>query len=98
MLSDKTGTLTQNEMIFRRLMLSADLTFDNEDKVQLQNIAHNEQKDDYRIQKTKMAVQALLLCHNVTPVLDNGVRNLQGSSPDELTLVSFAESLGFTIT
>lgn len=28
-LSDKTGTLTQNEMIFRRLMLSADLNFDN---------------------------------------------------------------------
>lgn len=44
-----------------------------------------------------MAIQALLLCHNVTPVLDDGVRNLQGSSPDELTLVSFAESLGFTI-
>lgn len=82
-LSDKTGTLTQNEMIFRRLMLSADLTFDSEDKVQLQTIAaQNEQKEDYRIQKTQAAIQALLLCHNVTPVLDNGVRNLQGSSPD----------------
>lgn len=49
------------------------------------------------MKKVQRAVQALLLCHNVTPVLDNDVRNLQGSSPDELTLVSFAESLGFCI-
>lgn len=56
-----------------------------------------EDKDNYSVKKVQTAVQALLLCHNVTPVLDNNVRNLQGSSPDELTLVSFAESLGFCI-
>lgn len=39
----------------------------------------------------------LSLCHNVTPVIDEGVRGLQGSSPDELTLVSFAESLGYVV-
>jgi hypothetical protein len=30
-----------------------------------------------------------MLCHNVTPVVENGVDSLQGSSPDELTLVKF---------
>jgi phospholipid-translocating ATPase len=43
------------------------------------------------------AVLALSICHNVTPVIDNDVRGLQGSSPDELTLVSFAESLGYVL-
>ena len=52
---------------------------------------------DYEVERVQRAVQALLLCHNVTPVFDNDVRGLQGSSPDELTLVSFAESLGFRI-
>jgi phospholipid-translocating ATPase len=38
-LSDKTGTLTQNEMIFRKLMLSADLNFESEDIQQLRFLA-----------------------------------------------------------
>jgi phospholipid-translocating ATPase len=40
---------------------------------------------------------ALILCNNVTPVLDDGVRVLQASSPDEIALVKFAEELGFTL-
>jgi len=34
---------------------------------------------------------ALILCNNVTPVIDDGVRILQASSPDEIALVKFAE-------
>jgi magnesium-transporting ATPase (P-type) len=79
-------------------MLSADLTFETQDKSQLQFLAsERENQEEYKVRKVQAAVQALLLCHNVTPVLDNSVRSLQGSSPDELTLVSFAESLGFCI-
>ena len=37
----------------------------------------------------------LILCNNVTPVMDEGARVLQASSPDEIALVKFAESLGF---
>lgn len=40
--------------------------------------------------KVTRAILSLSLCHNVTPVIDNEVRGLQGSSPDELTLVSYA--------
>ena len=43
------------------------------------------------------AIYSLIICHNVTPVLDEDVRGLQGSSPDELTLVGFAEELGFVL-
>jgi phospholipid-translocating ATPase len=38
---------------------------------------------------------ALIICNNVTPVEDNGVRVLQASSPDEIALVKFSEGLGF---
>ena len=38
---------------------------------------------------------ALIICNNVTPVEDDGVRVLQASSPDEIALVRFAEELGF---
>ena len=38
---------------------------------------------------------ALVICNNVTPVQDEGVRVLQASSPDEIALVKFAEELGF---
>lgn len=40
-------------------------------------------------------LNALILCNNVTPVLDEGSRILQASSPDEIALVKFAENIGF---
>ena len=43
-----------------------------------------------RKNKLHRAILSLSICHNVTPVVDNDVRGLQGSSPDELTLVAFA--------
>jgi phospholipid-translocating ATPase len=42
-------------------------------------------------------VSALALCHNVTPIWENGVKEPQGSSPDEVTLVKYAEELGIEL-
>ena len=42
----------------------------------------------------KEILTALCLCHNVTPVIEEGSRHLQASSPDEIALVETAESLG----
>lgn len=39
----------------------------------------------------------LALCHNVTPLMEDGVRTYQASSPDEITLVKLAESMGIVI-
>ena len=36
-----------------------------------------------------------MVCHNVTPTIDNGERVLQASSPDEIALVKLAESIGY---
>jgi phospholipid-translocating ATPase len=36
-----------------------------------------------------------MVCHNVTPVYDeNGTRDFQASSPDEVALVRFIDNLG----
>jgi phospholipid-translocating ATPase len=43
------------------------------------------------------AVLALALCHNVTPVLDDGQWSLQAASPDEVTLVTFAADAGLRL-
>jgi phospholipid-translocating ATPase len=46
----------------------------------------------------KDLMTALILCHNVTPVFDDdGNRSFQASSPDEIALVEFAESVGMKL-
>ena len=46
-------------------------------------------------------ITCLALCHNVTPVYpdanDRTVKEFQASSPDEVALVSFANSLGIEL-
>lgn len=42
-------------------------------------------------------LSAIVLCHNVTPVEDNGERTFQASSPDEIALVKFADELDFKL-
>ena len=47
------------------------------------------------------SITALALCHNVTPVYpdetDKTIREFQASSPDEIALVRFADSLGMNL-
>ena len=46
-------------------------------------------------------ISALALCHNVTPTYpnenDKSIREFQASSPDEIALVRFADSLGMEL-
>ena len=41
------------------------------------------------------AFKCFILCNNVSPVMDNGQRELQAASPDEVALVKFAEEMDF---
>lgn len=48
--------------------------------------------------RVREIVQALALCHNVTPVTeDNGSITYQASSPDEVAIVRWTESVGLTL-
>uniref|UniRef100_A0A8C0L8C7 Phospholipid-transporting ATPase n=1 Tax=Canis lupus dingo TaxID=286419 RepID=A0A8C0L8C7_CANLU len=141
LLTDKTvthlscvlGTLTQNEMVFKRLHLgTVAYGLDSMDEVQshifsIYTQVKPSQSQDPPAQKgptltTKVrrtmssrvheAVKAIALCHNVTPVYEsNGVtdqaeaekqyedscRVYQASSPDEVALVQWTESVGLTL-
>ncbi|XP_052232597.1 probable phospholipid-transporting ATPase IIB [Dreissena polymorpha] len=130
LLTDKTGTLTQNEMVFKKLHLGT-VAFSPEtsDEViahlktafsqsQLSGSQQSRQATPVRrtvVTRVLEAVQALALCHNVTPVYEDGERTeemsaqaeadqqsqqqvvYQASSPDEVALVSWTESVGLTL-
>jgi phospholipid-translocating ATPase len=120
LLSDKTGTLTCNEMVFKKLHLGtaaySDDTF-NEIKSlvasEYQNIRKGTKgtKRQNQAEKVCLAVEALALCHNVTPVYegegqdndrpeaDQGLREVtyQASSPDEVALVEWAGWTGLSL-
>ncbi|GAA6008383.1 hypothetical protein JCM11491_004456 [Sporobolomyces phaffii] len=118
LLSDKTGTLTQNEMEMKKLHLGTmSYGVDSMDEVAHQlatalgekptsgtlttgvAIASSRGRRDMS-SRVKDIVLALGLCHNVTPVIDevDGTITYQASSPDEVAIVRFTESVGLTLS
>ncbi|XP_077446796.1 putative phospholipid-transporting ATPase IIB isoform X4 [Stigmatopora argus] len=142
LLTDKTGTLTQNEMVFKRLHLgTVSYGTDTMDEIQshiIQSYAQNSasgsaaatatasqksqksqasQAPGPKIRKSVSsriheATKAIALCHNVTPVYEScgetdsaeaerdfgdDNRAYQASSPDEVALVKWTESVGLTL-
>ncbi|ELU38737.1 phospholipid-translocating P-type ATPase, putative [Rhizoctonia solani AG-1 IA] len=125
LLSDKTGTLTQNEMEMRKLHLGTiSYGADAMDEVAHQLVVafgseHSTGRTSKRqgslvtgvqlasrgrrdiSSRVRDVVLALALCHNVgvTPVTnDDGTVTYQASSPDEVAIVKWTESVGLTLT
>uniref|UniRef100_A0A1S4JIA1 Phospholipid-transporting ATPase n=1 Tax=Culex quinquefasciatus TaxID=7176 RepID=A0A1S4JIA1_CULQU len=146
LLTDKTGTLTQNEMIFKKIhvgtaaygrdtfpMVSSAIQ-SVYNSINVHGEASPAKPSGYqpRLKKPEgwriwESVKALALCHNVTPVYDNGngingngadrrnsptrsisveapvepsklpEKTYQASSPDEIALVKWTESVGLTL-
>jgi len=123
LLSDKTGTLTQNDMVFKRLVLEQ-YQFTDESLPDIERIIKKQcskhigpakdieermkesspqkliiggkKKKMYKRDKEMVLrdmITSLVLCHNVTPTHEDGVKMYQASSPDEIALVKIAESV-----
>ena len=147
--SDKTGTLTKNEMIFKKisminehfgesdfnnlkeiveeecnkedaplldvynLLKNENNTINNIKNEENENISESKGEGDilsvkkgknkFRRKKNSIirdTITAMLLCNNVTPIVDEQNKEkitYQASSPDEIALVKFAETLNMKL-
>lgn len=123
LLSDKTGTLTQNEMRLKKIHVgtvsyageameevstyvnqmfahdAADLDVDSKRVASMNgNIQRSRREIGTRVRDL---VVSLAVCHNVTPSTEelNGeqITSYQASSPDEIAIVEFTESVGLRL-
>lgn len=96
LLSDKTGTLTQNSMVLKRLHLGT-VNYSGDGFEELTSILKstflgsdsgtNTAKTKFRRSentRVRDAVQALALCHNVTPVYESAEPSDSGSITSEV--------------
>ncbi|KAL3319475.1 hypothetical protein Ciccas_001840 [Cichlidogyrus casuarinus] len=104
LMSDKTGTLTQNEMVFRKLHLGT-VSYTHESLSEIRGFLQQQQEPSTQAgqqvkksaaDKVYDAVLALALCHNVTP-MEGEEGGYQASSPDEVALVNWTASVGMRL-
>ncbi|KAI5148219.1 phospholipid-translocating ATPase [Enteropsectra breve] len=107
LLTDKTGTLTKNEMIMKKIHLGpVCFTSENIDEMQRAIVKYINSKSKTSIFHRKAKglttsiyeiVEAMSICNSVTPVYCNGELLFQASSPDEIAIVEFVKSLGIVL-
>ena len=113
LMTDKTGTLTRNVMELKKLhMGTMSFGMDAMDEVRaaLETVfsagagakadtkapAHKNRRDI--AMRIRDIVEALALCHNVTPTSEGDSRvSYQASSPDEIALVQWTDRVGISL-
>ncbi|KAG0437024.1 putative phospholipid-transporting ATPase IIB [Dictyocoela muelleri] len=100
-LTDKTGTLTKNEMEMKKIHVGT-IGYSSELNGEIASIFNravmrkNQKKRDLG-SRIHDLVQALSLCHNASPIYNEGVRVYQSSSPDEVAILNWTETVGLTL-
>lgn len=106
LLSDKTGTFTQNDMEMKKLHLGSicyagdtiDIVTDYVNSLFLSDSSGGfaSKRKDLGTRVCELAL-VLALCHNVTPTEEDGVLTYQAASPDEIAIVKFCETIGLRL-
>lgn len=107
-LTDKTGTLTKNEMEMKKIHLGTICyTQDLNEEItkKMARFLSNRTKDINIFNRNKRdinnrlfeLIEGLCVCHNVTPVINDQKIVYQASSPDEIAIVKWTESIGMKL-
>lgn len=108
-LTDKTGTLTKNEMMMKKLHIGT-ICYNAENVEEISSMVRNitakmaskQKKSFWRRTKnieTRIyeLIEGLSICHNVTPTETEGVLSYQASSPDEIAMANYAANVGLKL-
>lgn len=109
LLSDKTGTLTQNDMQLKKIHLGT-VSYTNETDDIVTGYVDGICKDS-KISasanptvsrkdigsRVRDMITTLALCHNVTPTFEEDELTYQAASPDEIAIVKYTESVGLSL-
>jgi phospholipid-translocating ATPase len=106
-LTDKTGTLTKNEMIMKKVNIGDKTSLeasqlDKMTQLALQSTQNKELSlifsENDKGKKFYRMICCLLTCHAVYPKIHNdGKRELDSTSPDEISFIEFCENIGFRL-
>lgn len=112
LLSDKTGTLTQNDMQLKKIHLGTvsytsetldivsdyvqSLVSSKNDSLNNSKVALSTTRKDMSFRVRDM-ILTLAICHNVTPTFEDDELTYQAASPDEIAIVKFTESVGLSL-
>lgn len=107
-LTDKTGTLTKNEMEMKKIHLGTICYTKELNREISKNLAKvlNSRSDGKGVfsrgrkdinARVYDLVQGLSVCHNVTPVVSENEVTYQASSPDEVAIVQWTECVGMKL-
>lgn len=107
LLSDKTGTLTQNDMQLKKIHLGTvsyssetmDIVADYVKSLLSSGKDSATQTASRRDISTRVRdmVVTLAICHNVTPTFEDDELTYQAASPDEIAIVKFTEAVGLLL-
>lgn len=110
LLSDKTGTLTQNDMQLKKIHLgssafsaeSMDMVTDYVSELMGPNgknppTTNMTKKGNEIGARVRDMIVTLAICHNVTPTFEDDEITYQAASPDEIAIVKFTESVGLSL-
>lgn len=99
--TDKTGTLTKNNMLFRYFVCNGTLYGEEEDEAEFRNTPADMRGSvrmyDARLRgmksntKVQEAIKLICLCHDIYVEEEDGKRTYNSSSPDEIALINFAK-------
>lgn len=100
LLTDKTGTLTQNDMEMKRIHVgTVSYAGDAMDEVALYVSGESAGPRSRREigSRVKDIVSTLAICHSVTPSYEDGEIAYQAASPDEIAIVKWTASVGLSL-